>query len=60
MDLQSFVFSYEICKESEHHVHELHNRMYRQAGAVLQGHLMRGRFAPRLDLPHNWKGTNEY
>ena len=21
---------------------------------------MRGRFAPRLDLPHNRKGTNEY
>ena len=31
------VFDMKVCRELEHHSPELHNRMYRQAGAAVQG-----------------------
>lgn len=57
------VFDMKVCRELEHHSPELHNRMYRQAGAAVQGRGYVIYFCMTLQrdfISLYWKGTNEY
>lgn len=59
------VFDMKVCREWERYSPELHNRMYRQAGAAVQGRGFVIYFCMTLlrdfiSLYLYWKGTNEY